>query len=713
VKVTLPRLAGPLLAVVSIAATVGPVGAAPAELPREKDRWIRVDTEHFTLFSNASEAAARSAGADLEQLRLVLSMLFDHMRLESPAPTYMYVFDTPASFAPYRLYYRGRPREIAGYFTSRPLGNYAAIVSQNSRDDITRTIYHEYIHSVLDTNRAELPLWLNEGLAELYSTFDVVRGKARIGNPIGQHLLWLRGNGMIPLAELFNIDRDSPDYNEGSRRGGFYAQSWALTHMLVIGQPERQAQLSAFLRLLGRGVDTDEAFDRAFDTTYDELENELRRYVKGRRFSYSWVSVDDTATPGISVSPLEYSDVLYRLGDLLVGAVPERAELAAKHFRAALAIDPNHGPALAGLGRLDELAGRDSDALARYEKAAELAPDDLRINYLLGARLSHDLSHVEPREARLAQAERARAALRHAVELQPDFAEAWADLGYTFTWQLEPDAAGIEALRTAHRLLPKRGDVGYNLVLLQVRSGDTAGAEATIERMAATGIDRTIVESARELMFEIDLRRARELARDGRTDEARKILAEVGAATGDAELRQRIQHDIEALAEPEPPDDDFLERYNESVRLVNSGDLDAAIDSLEALEDAAATEDQAARARELLDRTRTYGAFRQRAETALRLANSRRVDEAIALLEELEGDAPDADQAAAVSSLLGRLRADRDFERRYAAAAAEVNAGNYESAIEMLEPLLEEAPDQRRETRVRRLLDDLYAIRDR
>ncbi|MGD8439668.1 MAG: hypothetical protein PVG53_03985 [Holophagae bacterium] len=710
---SLARLAGALLLVaVSALTSAGRAGAAPSELPSEKDRWIRVDSEHFTIFSNAPESTACSAASDLEELRRVIGMLFPKMRLTSPVPTSIYVFDTKASFAPYRLYYQERPVELAGYFTSRPLGNYAAIVSTNSHDDVTRTVYHEYIHSVLDTNQAELPLWLNEGLAELYSTFDVVRGTARIGNPIGSHLLWLRRNGLIPLAELFAIDRDSPDYNEGHRRGGFYAEAWALTHMLVIGQPDRHAQLSAFLRFLRQGVDTDDAFDQAFDTTFDELEKELKRYVQGRRFSYSWVSVDDTATPTISVSPLGYAEVLYRLGDLLVGAVPERAELAARHFRAALAIDPNHGPALAGLGRLDELAGRDSDALARYEKAAELAPDDFRVIYLLGARLSHDLAHVQPPENRLAQAGRARAALRRAIELQPAFAEAWADLGYTFTWQTDPTDEGVDALGTAHRLLPKRGDVGYNLVVLQVRRGDRTGAEATIERMTAAGIDRTILESARELLFEIDLRRARELARDGRIDEARQILAEVEAATGDDELRRRVQLDIDTLTEPQPPDDGFLERYNDAVRLVNAGDLAAAIEALETLEASATTEDQAIRARELLDRTRTYGEFRQRAETALRLANSRRIDEAIALLEELERDAPDQDQAAAVASLLGRLRTDRDFERRYAAAAAEVNAGHYETAIGLLEPLLEQAPDERRRVRIERLLDDLYAVRD-
>ncbi|HSL16797.1 MAG TPA: hypothetical protein VLB51_02730 [Methylomirabilota bacterium] len=710
----IPRAAGLASLVLLVAALTapGPAQAETSELPREKDRWIRVDSEHFTVFSNAGEATARSAALDLETLRHVLGMLFENMRLESPVPTSIYVFDSPKAFAPYRLYYRGEPTKLAGFFSSRPLGNYAAIVSQFARDDITNTIYHEYIHSLLDTNQAELPLWLNEGLAELYSTFEVVRGTARIGNPVGPHLLWLRSHGLIPLEELFATGRSSPEYHEGHRRGSFYAQSWALTHMLVIGQPERQPQLTSFLRLLRRGVNLDTAFEQAFGTTYDELARELRRYVQGRRFAYSFVPVDEMPAVSTSATPLGYADTLVRLGDLLISAGPERAELAAEHFRAALAIDPHHGLALAGLGELDDIAGRASDALARYEQAAELAPDDFRVNFLLGSRLSQGLSEQSEGEPRRIQAERARKALGRAVTLQPDFAQAWADLGYTFTWDEEPDPAGVEALQTAHRLLPKRADIGYNLVLVQVRRNDREGAEATIARMRAAGVRPTTLESASELLFEIDLRHARALAAEGRRDEAVAVLKTVEAATTSSVLRQRVGSDIERLEPIEPPDDGFVERYNEAVRILNTGDLEAAVAALEFLEASATTADQASAARTVLERTRTYGDFRRRAEEALRLANSLRTDEAIALLSELEGEAPDEVQRQAVASLLARLRASRDFERRYALAADEVNAGNYGAAIALLEPLLVEAPDERRRVRIERLLADLYAIRD-
>ena len=69
------------------------------------------------------------------------------------------------------------------------------------------------------SNSSPVPLWLNEGLAELYSTFESEDGKVAIGKPIERHVYWLRDQPLIPLRELFAVDVDSPTYNEGRRQG--------------------------------------------------------------------------------------------------------------------------------------------------------------------------------------------------------------------------------------------------------------------------------------------------------------------------------------------------------------------------------------------------------------------------------------------------------------------------------------------------------------
>ena len=89
-------------------------------------------------------------------------------------------------------------------------------------------------------------MWLNEGLAEFYSTFQMVGDReALLGRPVPGHLEQLNLRTLLPLEDSANVRHDSPMYNEGDRRSLFYAQAWALTHMLLVGQPTGRDKLGA------------------------------------------------------------------------------------------------------------------------------------------------------------------------------------------------------------------------------------------------------------------------------------------------------------------------------------------------------------------------------------------------------------------------------------------------------------------------------------
>ena len=48
---------------------------------------------------------------------------------------------------------------------------------------------------------------------------------------------------LLPIEQLIRVDRNSSLYNEGDRRSVFYAQSWALAHMLLLGEPLRRQRV--------------------------------------------------------------------------------------------------------------------------------------------------------------------------------------------------------------------------------------------------------------------------------------------------------------------------------------------------------------------------------------------------------------------------------------------------------------------------------------
>jgi len=710
VKTRTTILTSAILAVAVSMLPARPAGCSESRLPKKTDRWIEVRTANFTLFSNANEKMTKRAGANLEQLRAVLRTLFGGMEFSSPVPTHIFVFDHPKSFAPYGLFYDGKAKELGGYFSAGPLSNNVAIVGNQYSTDVSSTIYHEYLHYLLRTNQAELPLWLNEGLAELYSTFDVEDGLASIGYPIPTHLGWLRNNTLIPLAELIAIDHDSPEYNEGHRRGVFYAQSWALTHMMIMEPGEGPNRASAYADLLRHGVDGDEAFQEALGGSYTEIEKELNRYVRGRKFSYSTVPVDIKIADSATVTEMSRPEVLTQLGNLLIGLGPDRADFAAEHFEAALLADPEYGPAMTGLGRLDELAGHDGSALARYERAAELASDHFLTQFLLGRALYTQFAGSSSPEDTAALASGARAALQRAVALRPSFAEAWAMLGTTYTFDDHPAEIGVDALEQAFGLLPERGDIGYNLVLLHVRRDERDEALEIVERMRAARVEESFILAAAELTLELEMRRADKLLSEGRVDEATAVLEGVGEVTTDPLRRQQVSDEIQRLRDSAATGA-FNEKYDLAVQLINAGETADGISLLETLVDEASSPSHAATARTLLDRTRAYVAFRERADEAVTLANSGDIDAAIDILEPLVHRAPDSTQAADVRRFLDKLLAYREFQQRYNEAVDLVNGGDFDAAIAVLEPLVGKAPTPQLNTMADLLLKELEGMR--
>ncbi len=106
-------------------------------------------------------------------------------------------------------------------------------------------------------------------------------------------------------------------------------------------------------------------------------------------------------------------------GDTLARASLDSARVA---YDAALERDPQHVKALVHSGLVLEDLGKPDDALARYTKATEVAPDDPRPFVNLGALLYFQFKRIYD----------AKVALTRALELDPANADARFNLGVLF-----------------------------------------------------------------------------------------------------------------------------------------------------------------------------------------------------------------------------------------------------------------------------------------
>ncbi len=489
-----------------------------------KDNWTSVRSKNFLLVGNADEKDIRQVAVRLEQFREVFSRLFSTLNVNSPVPTTVIVFKNDESYRPFKL-----NANTAGYFQAGPDVNYITLELTrdpgSDRDPFT-IIFHEYTHLLVRNTSGNVPLWFNEGLAEYYSTFTITGDqKVVMGRPIAGHVYRLRDNKMLPLRKLFEIDHNSPHYNEGDKQSIFYAESWALMHYLILGKNgERKPQLGTFLNLMSTGVPLEQAFQDAFAMTFESMEKELRAYIQRDRYpihSESFQSNVDYAS-AMQAAPITEADAQAYLGDLLLKSNRGEAET---YLQSALKLDPNQAMANASLGLLRVQQGRSQEARKHLERAVAASAQNYLVHYYYAYVLSRegnrDMETVFgfPAETAL----KMRSELQLAIKLRPDFLESYSLLAFV-NLVTETDLDGtLELLKKALASSPHRNDLMFMLAQIHLRKEDFTAARQLIDKLNIDTNDAEMRRRAQSLLAQLT-------AVEAQTARIRKEREEYGSA---------------------------------------------------------------------------------------------------------------------------------------------------------------------------------------
>jgi tetratricopeptide (TPR) repeat protein len=457
------------------------LSAASLEPPKASEKWITLTADEFQFISNASPAATLEIARDMLRMRAAVGQI-TKLKVRSPLPTKVFIFANERAFAGYRDAVLNRKTEnVVGVFAHGDAGNF--ILMRSDTDSVDRVVYHELTHYFVQNTTAGMPLWLNEGMAEFYSTFRTIDSSVHIGRPIPEHVHWLRGQSLIPLQELFTTTTSSRDYNEGSRQGVFYAQSWALLHYLMT-DADRRAKLITFLGQLSAGKSIDDAFTAAFSMKYAQLEQNLRSYVRKFGFTYMTYPLADMDSPEPpKPEPMPRDEMLFQLGHMLVHCGPETAEDAERFLHEALAANPENAAAHADLGRLHEIAGRRDAADAAYTAAAQLGSDDPQVFLLAAYSLMQRYEGASPADVPEKELLKIRKLFERATELDPNRAAAWAGLGATYIGATQDIERGVAALEKSITLAPGDDDAAFHLAQLYTQAGRHDDAARLVQRL--------------------------------------------------------------------------------------------------------------------------------------------------------------------------------------------------------------------------------------
>lgn len=151
--------------------------------------------------------------------------------------------------------------------------------NQPSRAEMFETIRHEALHQYMHRLSDDVPVWLNEGLAECFENAQFQRGPSEELRSHPEHLRPL-GSTRFPAHAIERFIRVTPAefYADG---GLNYARGWALTHFLMNSTPVWRRCLDRMLDKIVERAPQSAVVDAGFDgVDFVKLAEQLARHLE-------------------------------------------------------------------------------------------------------------------------------------------------------------------------------------------------------------------------------------------------------------------------------------------------------------------------------------------------------------------------------------------------------------------------------------------------
>ncbi len=389
---------------------------------------------HFEAYSQADDATVAETLRWFERLRQFF-LQQTGLNSERMSPVRVIGFRSTEEYKLIQL----RPTSDA-YYVGTPSRDYIVMPALGASE--FRIAAHEYTHVVLHALGVRLPPWLNEGMAEVFSTVRIDDQSSTFGGALPAHIQFLKRHAWMPLPELWSLPADSAERDNRDSASRFYAESWAVTGMLVLS-PQYAPRFQQLVALLNAGSPAADAFGRIYSKRVEDVEKDVTRWlVNGSTITKTTpMAASEAISTQVSEAPVLTSQAM--LADLLLaGGQLDRAEaLYGQLAREA----PQSGDFSAALALIAIRRGDVQSAQQDWKKAMTSGVTDATHCYEYAIRLS---------EAGVPEAE-ARGALERAVALKPDFDDARYQLSLVELNSGHFDQT-IAQLRALRLIAPKR-----------------------------------------------------------------------------------------------------------------------------------------------------------------------------------------------------------------------------------------------------------------
>jgi tetratricopeptide (TPR) repeat protein len=477
----------------------------PWRVQAAEPHWIRIDSSHFSVITDADPAKAHEVAARFEQMRALFAQLLMRTRVNLSEPITIIAFKTPEEYAKVAPPRAGEGLG-AGFFL--PGDDQVYFVLNLSQDESWRAISYYFARVLLNYNYPPTQPWFDEGFAEYFASAHLGDQQMKIGEdpeafsssagaPAARAKSFveiLKTANWQSVPELFASKGESVD-----RHTLFSAQSWVTMHYLIT--TDKLSAAGTYFGLVEtEKLSVDEAIQKAFGMSSEQLGKAIQDYFHSLSESQNNPNAKQAPMPapvaadqvGTSFHDIPDASVRALVAEMTL-RVPERREQAHQELE-LLINDPKAETAIAhralGWYYLEKKDfEKSSDELS---SALALDVKDVWTHFYLA--LSKDRKAKASGQATQGLANMIQD-LHIVLDWYPEFAEAYAMLAKA---QLEGGGlrAATDSIRAAVKLAPR--NQSYLLELAQVyMAGQNWDAATSLLNVLAGSPDPQIASAAK------------------------------------------------------------------------------------------------------------------------------------------------------------------------------------------------------------------------
>ncbi len=269
--------------------------AAPAK--SKEPKWLRINSAHFSVLTDAGDDKGRETVTRIEQMRDTFAQLFRKTKLRLPEPLDVIALRSDEEYIRVAPLRQGRPISAPGFFLAGEDRTF--IVLDLAAEASWRAVSREFARLLLNFNYPPTQDWFDEGFAQYFSSLRLGGNQAQIGGDPMQNLPWehalpgqgsaasnlpksfveLLGQPWLPMPDLFMTRATSSGYPPM-----FYAQSWIVMHYLL--NQNKLSEAGTYFGLVEiQKLPVEQAIRQAFGVTPAQFEQAVKDYFHSRSWS--------------------------------------------------------------------------------------------------------------------------------------------------------------------------------------------------------------------------------------------------------------------------------------------------------------------------------------------------------------------------------------------------------------------------------------------